>query len=102
MKVKNMIMTGLVIGALAFVGCSTSSTSSDPIGTFLRNVTAGDCTNPAFLSEIPTGVVSPAQLQAGLQQVCMGMFGTVAAPATAPGNAPAIPGPAPTAAPAAH
>jgi hypothetical protein len=90
---KTRILT-IVAGAALLAGCS----ASNPLDQFVRNLTAADCSTPAaeqaFVSNLPPVLfVTPAQQLAVLGQLCAGMFGTVAAPPTAPGNTPAIPVP---------
>jgi hypothetical protein len=70
--------------ALVFAACSSKQ---DPIKTMFANIAAADCVNPQqFVNNLPLVVGSPALVTAGLQQICTGMFGTVAAPTPAPGN----------------
>ena len=62
----------------------------------LRNASAADCstatTQQAFVNNLPPNpFVSTSQELAIVGQVCYADFGTVAAPATAPGNVPMIP-----------
>ena len=88
--VRKVLFAMAMWSVLALGACSTAQNQA-----FIRNVAAGDCSSPAaeqkFLANIPTGLITEAQMQAALDQVCMGAFGTVAAPTTAPGNVAAIP-----------
>lgn len=87
---KKVLITALA--ALAFAGCSTTS-QPDAFQTFLRNLTAAQCADPAAaVAQIPLGFISQAQAVQAVTAVCSGLFGTVAAPTTAPGNLPTIPG----------
>lgn len=75
---------------LGLMGCSSLSPS-----TFVKNVTAADCSSPAaqqqFVSSLPQiAFLSNAQAQELMAQFCIGQFGTVSAPASAPGMSPAI------------
>ena len=81
---------GAVLGTLA--GCS-----SGQIQTANRNFLATICANgQQLLTEIPTGVLTPAQIQNIHDVACSTAFGTTAAPAPAPGESPVFPGPKPT------
>lgn len=86
---------------LIFGACSTAQNA-------IRNDAAANCASPAamqaFVNSLPPSLLTGAQQLAVQEQICHAMFGDVAAPATAAGNAPAIPGaptPAPSAAPTA-
>lgn len=98
---KKVVLSLIAVGALAFAGCSSTS----PIDVFAKNLTAAQCDNQnATLSQLPLTFVTPAQAQMILAGACSALFGTSAAPATAPGNssvfAPsAVASPAPSAAP---
>ena len=98
MKLRTILIAG---AALLIAGCSTSQTTTfdnSPLGQGLRNIAAGDCSTPAaqaaFAANLPSGLLPESQVTGLVAQLCMGLFGTVAAPASAPGNAPAIPAPA--------
>lgn len=89
-------MKTLIIAALALgvVGCS--ATQSNPFETFIRNITAAQCANPqAALANIPLTFITPAQALEAVEGVCVGIFGTVAAPTPAPGMSGAFPAPTP-------
>lgn len=95
-------MKKLIVGisaataALAIAGCSASATAQpSPFEVFIRNVTAAQCANPsAAMANIPLVFVTQAQALQAVEGVCAGIYGTVAAPVSASGMQPAIPGPA--------
>ena len=85
---KRLIVIGLAFGMLGLAACSSFED-------FFRNVTAADCATPAsqqaFIANLPgIALVSQAQMSAAIAQVCVGLYGTVAAPVTASGNAPVL------------
>lgn len=94
-----VLILGVSLGA-----CSAKQNAdfdASPIGVGLRNLTASQCANPqAAVANIPTGPLTNAQVLQIVDAFCAAGFGTVAAPATAPGMQPAIPVPAAPAAPA--
>lgn len=72
-------------------GCSMFSNGA-------RNLLAFNCANGAtLLQDVPTGLLTPAQLKNIQDAACSTAFGTTAAPATAPGNSPVFPSSAPVA-----
>lgn len=93
-KLVIAVSLGATIGALA--GCSSSQQAN--LGS---NLLATLCTNgQSLMVNIPTGLLTPAQV-AGLQATaCSTAFGSTAAPASAPGQYPIFaPVPPPTPAP---
>jgi len=81
--------------ALAMAGCGSVQTG-------VRNDLAANCATPQamqnFVNNLPPSLLTGQQQLAIQEQLCHAMFGDVAAPVTAPGNQPAVPG-APTPAP---
>ena len=87
---KKLIILG--IAALMFSACS-SNQSANPLGTGFRNLMAYNCANgQTILGQVPSGLLTPAQIQMAADGVCSAVFGTVAAPAPAAGNMPMFPG----------
>ena len=100
MKIITLAIAALALGLSA---CSMAS-----LQTFGRNISAADCATPAsqqaFVGNLPQiAFMTNAQALAAMAQFCVGAFGTVSAPASAPGMSPAFPAPTavPTPAPAA-
>lgn len=98
-------LTALAL-AVSLAGCSSVQTSFKD---FFRNVTAANCATPeaqkAFVDALPGVLLVPeSQLLLAQAQLCVGLYGTQAAPITAPGNSPVFPAsnpsPAPVASPA--
>ena len=74
---------------LALGACSTGQTD---LANFNRNLLAAACQNPAqTIANVPGGFITPNQATQALQALCAATFGTVAAPAAAVGNEPALP-----------
>ena len=100
MKKLSLLVIAVSFGAIAGV---LSGCSSGPFATANRNLLATICANGAVIqAQLPTGVLTPAQV-AGIQNLaCSTAFGTTAAPAPASGMSPVFPGPtvSPTPAPA--
>lgn len=90
---KKVALSLIAVGALAIAGCSSTS-STNPFEQFLSNLSAAICATPASqqaaLANIPLAFVTSAQAQQAVAAVCAGQFGTVQAPASAPGQAPAL------------
>lgn len=82
---KRVALLGL---GLALFGCTQAQTN---VNNFNRNLLAAVCADPsAAIANLPS-LISPAQATQAVQALCAATFGTVAAPAPAPGNAPALP-----------
>ena len=97
---KNVIL-GTLCAAIALVAVACSSTN--PVDTFARNLTAAECDNQAaFLANVPLTFVTPAQASEILAGTCASLFGTAPAPTPAAGSTSVFsaPTPAPTATPA--
>ena len=93
MKLRTIIIAG---AALLVAGCSSAEQQ-----TAARNFLATVCSNgQTLLTQIPTGFLTPAQIQDIGNTACSTAFGTTAAPAPAPGMAPIFPAPSPAATPA--
>jgi hypothetical protein len=91
---KKVLSFVLVACAVAFMGCSQAQPDID---NFARNLTAAECANQqATLSNLPLTFVTPAQAAVILAGACDAVFGTIAAPVTAPGNQPVFPAAAPS------
>ena len=96
------IAIALIGGAALLAGCSSQSGQPNPIETLNRNLLATLCANgKTLLVNIPTGVLTPAQVQGAQDTACSTAFGTVAAPTPAPGMGPVFLGPTPAPTPAA-
>jgi len=94
MRLKRLLTTVVIAGAMAIPGCS--STQPSAFATFLRNLTAAECDNQqSVIANLPIIGLTPTQAANLLAGACAGMFGTAPAPTPAAGNQPAIPG-APT------
>jgi len=77
----------LLVPIALVVGCSPT----DPLAQFNKNLLAAICANPqGAIANLPS-LVSPAQAEQAIGALCAGAFGTVQAPASAPGMSPAIP-----------
>lgn len=87
----------ILLSALALAGCSTSQNAAfdaSPLGVALRNLNATACANPAAaVANLPVLGLTTTQINQIATAYCATAFGTVAAPASAPGMAPIIPGP---------
>jgi hypothetical protein len=96
---RKLSLTLIAACAVAFAGCSQAQPDID---NFAHNLTAAECANQqATLANIPLTFVTPAQAATILAGACDALFGTVAAPVTAPGNQPVFPAAAPSASPSA-
>lgn len=85
---KSLKFFVLAAAALTLGACSTGNT-------FVKNVTAADCASPAaqqaFIAGLPQiAFITNAQAQELMAQFCIGAFGTVSAPVSAPGMKPAL------------
>ena len=84
------IKLALAIGAMLALGACAQNDLSN----FNRNLLAAACNDPAAtIANVPGGFITPNQATQALTALCAATFGTVAAPAPAAGNAPAVPAP---------
>lgn len=95
MTLKTLFIGGLA--ALSLAACSQAALQTANQN-FARNLTAADCSTPAaeasFIANLPPIPLNPlngAQMTFALSQLCVGLYGSTAAPATAAGNVAAIP-----------
>ncbi len=74
----------LALPLLALIGCSQSG-AQNGASNFLATICANGQT---LLTQVPTGILTPQQVQNIQLVACSTAFGTVAAPASAPGQFP--------------
>ena len=87
--------TLLAISALALLVAGCSANGTDPAQTAIRNLMAFNCANgQQIISQVPTMLLTPAQIQLAANAACSTVFGTTAAPIAAPGEGPVFPAPA--------
>lgn len=83
-------VTLIAIAALVLAGCSQQQ-----LDTANRNFLATVCANgQTLLTQVPTGFLTPQQIQNAQMLACSTAFGTTAAPAPASGMGPVFPPPA--------
>lgn len=97
-RIHKIAIAGALTGAAVWLGGCTQA----QIDTANRNFMATVCANgQTLLTQIPTGLLTPAQIADAGNLACSTVFGTTAAPAPAPGSAPVFPAPTPSPTPTA-
>lgn len=86
---RKLLIGAAIVFAANIAGCSMFQNAA-------RNLLAFNCANGAtLLQDVPTGMLTPAQIANIENAACSTAFGTTAAPAPAPGNNPVFPPAAP-------